>query len=83
MELINISITEKIPEFQQLHFENTLINAGSVTKKIVFPIACSFAVICCFIICFIIIKTGVKRASKVYIILLSATDIIQSLGLIG
>ena len=81
--MINVSIINNLSEPYVLNFENNLTFAVSITRNFIFPCVCSFAVVCCFIICFIIAKTGVKRASKVYIFLLAATDIIQSFGLIS
>ena len=83
MEIGSYDLTNNLSIVGSLDIETKLKEAVRITRNFIFPLVCSIAVISCLVIEFTIFKTGVKRASRLYIILLASTDIIQSLGLIG
>ena len=63
--------------------EDQLKTAIFIVERFLFPSTCSIAVLCNLLIILAVKWTKVKRASKLYLILVAASDILQALALTG
>ena len=66
------------------HFpEDQLRAAISTVERIIFPTACSIAMLCNVLIILTVIWTKVNRTSRLFMILVAASDVLQAVALAG